>query len=385
MVSDSILHVLHVASSLDRRHGGPTVALEELVCAQIREGLKVSVLATDASGAHSVANALAEAGGNVAVLPGALPPLRWDPRLHLLAKRLVEAASIVHVHGVWEAVQAIAGRAARRAHVPYVIEPCGMLSAWSLEHHATRKRAAWRLWARRLVDGAAFVQVATRREGELLAPLGIRAPRFVAPIGTSLVGSTVAPRTVVERIVPALGARPFVLFLGRVAPGKGVSLLMRAHAASAARESHAVVVAGPADDSFREELRREAQNLGIGGDVHFAGAVWGAEKVALLTNAAVLALPSEHENFGIVVAEALACGAQVLVSDAVGLAEDLVGMPFATVAPLNVAAMSRGIEAAIVVHGVAERSAAAREFANKHFGWPTIAKSIARRYAEAVS
>jgi glycosyltransferase involved in cell wall biosynthesis len=73
-------------------------------------------------------------------------------------------------------------------------------------------------------------------------------------------------------------------------------------------------IVGPSENGHRAELERQAASLGIDGDVQFAGAVDDAVKWHKYAGADLFVLPSHSENFGIVVAEALAAGVPALTT-----------------------------------------------------------------------
>ena len=114
---------------------------------------------------------------------------------------------------------------------------------------------------------------------------------------------------------PQLAGRRILLFLGRVDRKKGCDLLVRAFVAMQP-EGWDLVIAGPcADAGYRAEL----DALATGGRVHFTGMLTGAEKWGAYRCAEVFALPSHQENFGMALAEALACGVPALLSTAVNI------------------------------------------------------------------
>ena len=86
----------------------------------------------------------------------------------------------VHVHAVFSHASIAAGRASRRAGVPYVVRPLGSIDPWSLSQHPGRKRALMWLGARALLSGATRVHytadrgTATRRERVAVAAAGRR-------------------------------------------------------------------------------------------------------------------------------------------------------------------------------------------------------------------
>jgi glycosyltransferase involved in cell wall biosynthesis len=109
------------------------------------------------------------------------------------------------------------------------------------------------------------------------------------------------------------------LFLGRIHPKKGCDLLLTAFAQVAARDPGLLlVIAGPDPDNLRQDL------LGTVPDVDPAREVWtgmltGNAKWGAFRAAEAFVLPSHQENFGIAVAEALACGTPVLISNKVNI------------------------------------------------------------------
>jgi glycosyltransferase involved in cell wall biosynthesis len=119
---------------------------------------------------------------------------------------------------------------------------------------------------------------------------------------------------------PALGAKSYILFLSRIHPKKGCDLLLSAFASLASHHPNVdVVIAGPDQVGWRAELEALASRLGIPDRVHWTGPLYGDAKWGAFYGADAFILPSHVENFGIAVAEALACGVPVLISDKVNI------------------------------------------------------------------
>jgi glycogen(starch) synthase len=117
-------------------------------------------------------------------------------------------------------------------------------------------------------------------------------------------------------------ARPFELvFLGRLVSDKGCALLLEALAklgAQGLRPRLLIIGRGPEEQS----LRNRTDNLGLAGQVEFAGALSGETLVRRLNEARILVVPSLwNEPFGIVALEGIACGLAVVGSAGGGLPE----------------------------------------------------------------
>ncbi|MFQ3678671.1 MAG: glycosyltransferase, partial [Fimbriimonadaceae bacterium] len=120
---------------------------------------------------------------------------------------------------------------------------------------------------------------------------------------------------------PRLRDRRFLLCLGRVHPKKGHDLLIEAYARvyGADRDAPELVLAGPDQIGWQASLDALAARLGVADHVVWTGMVTGDAKVGAYRACEAFVLPSHQENFGIVVAEALACGRPVLLTDKVNI------------------------------------------------------------------
>jgi glycosyltransferase involved in cell wall biosynthesis len=317
----SIIHAIH---SIDPGHGGTTEAVRLL--AQMPGPVKSTVLSSDdpASGW----------GGDwpcpVRLLGPARTKLGWTPNWESGLRDLLLPGTVVVVHGLWQYHALAAARAARRAKVPVLIFPHGMLDPWALRQSRWLKCAAWWAFNRRVFRQASGVCFTTEDERRLAAPkLGeIHGAQVIVPLGVEEPPDLLAVlKAEFERAQPALAGTRFFLFLGRLHPKKGCDMLLEAFARWQAtddpgRAAHLRLVGPPSSPQYQVELEQQCQDLGlnIGSDVSFAGSVTGRDKWRELAAAEVLVLPSHQENFGLVVAEALACGVPVLLSDKVNTA-----------------------------------------------------------------
>jgi glycosyltransferase involved in cell wall biosynthesis len=117
-----------------------------------------------------------------------------------------------------------------------------------------------------------------------------------------------------------------VLFLGRIHPKKGCDLLISAFAKLlAGNRDWQLVMVGPDQVGWQKELATKTATLNIASQVTWTGMLGGAAKWGALRAAEVFVLPSHQENFGIAVAEALAAGLPVLISNQVNIWREIEG------------------------------------------------------------
>jgi glycosyltransferase involved in cell wall biosynthesis len=158
---------------------------------------------------------------------------------------------------------------------------------------------------------------------------------FVVPYGASRPpkdGATL--RAAFYAALPELRGQRFMLYLGRIHRKKGCDMLIRAFVKLAALDPELqLVMAGPDQQSWSRDLQEILTAAGLSERVHWPGMLTGDVKWGSFFASEVFILPSHQENFGIAVAEALACGRAVLLSDKVNIAQEIAGDGAALIQP----------------------------------------------------
>ncbi|MEI6239045.1 MAG: glycosyltransferase [Planctomycetia bacterium] len=212
--------------------------------------------------------------------------------------------SILHQHGIWQYSGIVAARLRDSLGVPLIISPHGMLAPRAMAHHAPRKRLAWWLYQRRVLEAADVFHVASERERDDVRALGLRQPVAVVPFGIDVpdacpVRTNTGPMT--------------ALFLSRIHPIKGVLDLVHAWA-QVRPAGWRLMIAGPDECGHTAEVMGAIGKLGLGESVALRDACWGADRDRLMDTSDLFVLPSHSENFGLIVAEACARGLPVLTT-----------------------------------------------------------------------
>jgi glycosyltransferase involved in cell wall biosynthesis len=377
------MRVLHVISGIDPRLGGTAAVVSGLAAAQREAGLDAAV-ATHYSPAddRAAATALRARGISVTEIGPVAGRLGRHPDMSRTIDALAAQFDVVHVHGLWEEIQHTAATAARRHNVPYLMTPHGMLDPWSLAQGRLKKRLYMTLRLRAHLNRAAAIHFTSDEERDRTAPLRLRPRAIVEPNGIDFREFDALPPRGTSRQRHTIPPGLMILFLGRLHAKKGLDLLVPAFAHAALPDA-TLVIAGPADsDAYQADLTRLVAQHQLDSRVIFTGMLHGVDRLALLADADLLILPSRHENFGIVVAEALACGTPVLVSDKVNIHRDVRGAGVGAAFALDVGAIARELKR----WGTDEplrRAAATRAapFARARYDWAAIARRWIDHYA----
>ncbi|PTY07314.1 transferase [Opitutaceae bacterium EW11] len=321
------MRILHSIRSVNPQGGGPIEGVKQLAAVNRAHGHDIEVVSLDSPRDPWVrefplpCHPMGPSRGSYGYSPRLVPWLRDHGANY----------DAVVVDGIWQYNAFAVWRALRNTGTPYFVFTHGMLDPWFKRTYPLKHFKKWLYWPwgdYRVLRDARSV-LFTCEEERLQARRSFwlyRCNERVVNFGTAgPSGDRDAQlKTFADRF-PETRGRRCVLFLGRVHVKKGADLLFRAFAefcrrtgARDAPEWH-VVIAGPNDHPYGEEMKMLVRDLGIAGNVTWTGMLTGDIKWGAFYAADAFALPSHQENFGIAVAEALACGVPVLISDKVNI------------------------------------------------------------------
>ncbi|HTZ00623.1 MAG TPA: glycosyltransferase [Rhodocyclaceae bacterium] len=315
--------LLHLISTLDPRTGGPVEGLRQ-ICTHINGTREwhADIVSLDAPDAGFLADF--EAAPVAAVGP-AVGKYAYSARLRPWLRRHGPHYDAIVVHGLWQ-YAGLAVWLERGIGVPYFQFTHGMLDPWFKHEYPLKHLKKWLYWPwaqYRILRDAAGV-LFTCEEESLLAPKSFwlyQATPIVVGYGISPPPPDAAGqcRAFLDAF-PELEGRRCLLFFGRLHPKKGCDLLVDAFArVCMGRPDLQLVMAGPGDRDYVGALQKQAADRGIAAQVTWTGMLSGDAKWGALRCAEAFVLPSHQENFGVAVAEAMACGTPVLISDKVNI------------------------------------------------------------------
>jgi glycosyltransferase involved in cell wall biosynthesis len=284
-------------------------------------------------------------------------------------RQFANTFDVMHLHGVFLWPTWAGARTARRAGVPYVLSPRGMLVP---ELIRAKSRVAKMLWVtaieKRNLLNAGLVHFTSHREKVDASRAALTIPRAV-----------VVPNGIELRRRPAVERDPATLLvLGRINWKKRIDSVIDA---LPALPGVRLIIAGNDEESLTPRLREQAERLGVADRVEFHGPIFGDAKFELLARATIVVQMSISENFGNAVLEALMMATPVIVSPGVGLADD-VAAAAAGVVTDDLVSAARSMLADPARR--AEMGRKGRALVERSFTWPMVAEQMERAYQSVV-
>lgn len=220
--------------------------------------------------------------------------------------RKARVVDVVHNHSLWSMVNVASGWVVPGRGAKLVVSPRGTLSSWALSRNRHVKRVLWPL-QKRVLTQADLLHATSEVELAEIRAQGFTAPVAVIPNGIDL------PDMRQTATQGGDGMRT-LLFLSRIHPTKAIDRLLAAWVQLQSRQKDwRLVIAGRGEAAHVEEVKALAKTLGAD-RVDFPGPLFGDAKAQAYFGAELFVLPTHSENFGMVVAEALAHGCPVVVS-----------------------------------------------------------------------
>ena len=381
--------IVHAVRTLDPAAGGLPVVPVRLGAAQAAMGHSVFVLAErDAANGpeepvlfREIAGA--DRVGRLAVTHAGPTTMVGVGRVWAELRDHLRGVDVVHVHGVWEPVLWATAKTARALGVPYVLAAHGMLDPWSLAQKRWKKRLALATGWRGILNHAAALHLLNEDERRLVADLGLTAPAVIIPIGVPLQEIDQGRAQAFAARHPAIGSRPYVLFVSRLHYKKGLDYLALAFRLVAANHREVqLVVVGP-DGGARGDFERQVKSAGLTDRVHVLGPISAAEKWDALAAATCFCLPSRQEGFSMAILEALAARVPVVISEHCHFPE-VAAHSAGTIVPLDAGPIAAAINR-VLADADARRvmGAAGRQMVEDRFTWERVAEISVAAYEHA--
>ncbi len=286
------MNVFIAGASFQASYGGPAVSVSRLAAAVADAGAKVALWAPDGSAVTS--SVVPRTGVAITRLDGSLEE----------ALSAAGTPDVIHDNGLWLPHNHRIAELASRRGIARIVSIRGMLEPWAIRHKRVKKAIAWRLYQRRDLERSTMLHATAASEIEAVRALGVTSRIVEIPNGADLPDQWRSAAPANQRQA---------LFLSRIHPKKGLPMLIEAWA-RLRPSGWSLRIAGPDEGGHRAQIEDLVARCGLIGVVTFLGPVEGEEKAATYRAADLFVLPTYSENFGMVVAEALAHGLPALTT-----------------------------------------------------------------------
>lgn len=240
-----------------------------------------------------------------------------------ISKNIISfAPDIVHLSSIFDPISILSGYAAKKEKIPYVWSPHGELAAVAIKEKSFKKKLFLSIPAvKNIILSTSMFHVTSTEESRWLYEFEKKTFSDFLSSNYEIIPNIVDDETfkieeMNQRLMEKYPSR-YILFLGRISKVKNIEALISAYANSKMDPSIKLVIAGWTDEdaSYTSKLKQLATGLNLKDRIIFTERnIVGIEKRKLFQNAELFILPSQSENFGMVVVEALAQGTPVISS-----------------------------------------------------------------------
>jgi glycosyltransferase involved in cell wall biosynthesis len=293
------MKILHYIPSIDHSSGGTTTYMQ-LLAKELGKLVDLHIVTHRSKHPVTIANAQIHYLSN-SLLRFYSVKRQWQRLLKDIRP------DMVHINCCWIPFCALMQKWAQQLGYKAILTPHGMLEPWIIQrHHWTRKVPALYLYQKKAVRTANYIHATAESEKRNLLQLGYNDKICVVPNGVET--ENISMKSSWEKTKT-------ILYLSRIHPQKGIELLVDAAAQiKDVLSGYKIIIAGEGDARYIQSLKNRIREQNVEHIFDFVGGVYGEKKWTLFHNADVFILPTYSENFGLVVAEALASGTPVITT-----------------------------------------------------------------------
>jgi glycosyltransferase involved in cell wall biosynthesis len=384
------MKILHVIPSISPSLGGPTQVVLNLVKALRDFGVEAEIVTTNHNGSTPLDVPLYQKVEYKKVpvwfLPHFSPPMKefiFSAALTQWLWQNIRNYDIIDNHYLFSYAPTCAAALARWYNIPYTVRIQGQLTPWALTQAKLKKQLYSHFIERHNLNNAAAIHCTSIREAEDVQRFGITTPNVILPLGVEQFPEIPQAKSKLRSIYRIREQTPVVLFLSRLRHNKRPDLLIQSLSSIALKTDFHLIIAGDGEPQYINDLKKLVTSVNLNSRVSFAGFVTGDIKNILLQGADLFVLPSRSENFCIAVAEAMAVGLPVIVTEEVQIAQDITANKAGLVVTEDVDNLTQAISQLLASSQLRqEMGQNGRHWAQNHFAWNAIASNLISIYID---
>jgi glycosyltransferase involved in cell wall biosynthesis len=288
------ININHTIASIDKSTGGPARSVTHLVNSVLNESEEINVDLSTLSSNDPIINSFAKKTGNI-----------YFFRKKINYNKIYD---LYHSHGIWQKPMHDMIKEAKINNKPYIVTVRGMLEPWSLKQKYIKKKIALFFYQYSDLKGAACIHATGELEVESIRKLGLNNPIALIPNGVNI--------DEFPREIPVKSKKKKILFLSRIHKKKGIEYLIEAWMQLDAKlkENWIIEIIGNGECNYIEELKEVIIKNKLNQSIFILPPVYGENKIKIYRESSLFVLPTFSENFGVVIAEALASYTPVITT-----------------------------------------------------------------------
>ena len=315
------MKILHIISSCNPEGGGPIEGVKQFNYFYKKRSIHAEILCSDSPNAKFIKDKRLP---KVNALGSGLLNYSYNPKLFKWLEKNINKFDCIIVNGIWQYHAYAAWKIATKNKIPYYIFTHGMLDPWfnhTYKIKYLKKIIYWLLFQYRILRDAQNVFF-TSIEEKILARKSFKpyhVKEKVIGYGTKNIRYNFNNKNnLFKKKFSKISEKKIILFLGRIAPKKGLEILLPAFQNIDKDNVHLLII-GPYDINYKKKLTTLVDKLNLKNFVTFEKAIYGKLKWDTINSCNIFCLPSHQENFGISVVESLMCKKPVLITNKVNI------------------------------------------------------------------
>jgi len=289
------MKVNHTIASLDKSTGGPARSVTHLISEVLDLSKDVSLDLTTLSSKSPIIQSFNKENSNIFFFKNKI--------------KFKKSYDLYHAQGIWQIPMHHMVKEARKNNKPYIITIRGMLEPWSLKQSCIKKKIALKLYQFKDLKKATCLHATADMEVNTIRALGLKNPIAMIPNGINI---DQFPKEMPLKSIK----KKKILFLSRIHPKKGIENLIEAwlNVEVDIKKKWRLDIVGNGDKEYIEKLKKIIKKEKLQEEIFILPPVFGLKKVSLYREASLFVLPTFSENFGVVIAEALASYTPVITT-----------------------------------------------------------------------
>ncbi len=232
-----------------------------------------------------------------------------------MAKKIIKNFDLVHIYSWYHHIGIEFFKVSKKYNVPLIFTAMATLQNDAQSYYKIQKSIVNLFFTKKIINYASILHSVGQSEIETYIHFGGKKEKIIQiENGIDLNDYKLKNLSnILKRC--GINDKPYILFLGRIHPKKGLELLLKSFNELTHNNNEIyLIIAGSGESNYVQKIKKYVQDLGLSNKVKFTGLVSHDEKLTLLKSAKLFSLTSKSDIHPVAVQEALTMGIPVVIS-----------------------------------------------------------------------